>query len=132
MSRRRGLVPLVCALAVDMLGSGLFLPISLLYFTNVTHLRLSTVGLLLSAAAIASLPVPLIVGHFADRYRPLDRVLVAQLMQGAAFAAYGWVRSPVPVLAVAVLASVGQRLFWSSFFSVVAGLAEPGEDSRHG
>jgi MFS family permease len=115
-----------------MLGSGLFLPISLLYFTNVTHLRLSTVGLLLSAAAIASLPVPLIVGHFADRYRPLDRVLVAQLMQGAAFAAYGWVRSPVTVLAVAVLASVGQRLFWSSFFSVVAGLAEPGEDSRHG
>jgi MFS family permease len=131
MSGRRGLLPLACALAVDMLGSGLFLPISLLYFTHVTGLRLSTVGLLLSAAAIASLPVPLIVGHVADRYRPLDRVLLAQVMQGAAFAAYGWAHSPVAVLAVATLASVGQRLFWSSFFSVVAALAAPGEDSRH-
>jgi len=68
MSRRRGLLPLACALAS----------------TNVTGLRLSTVGLLLSAAAIASLPVPLVVGHLADRTRPLDRVLLAQVMQGAA------------------------------------------------
>ncbi|MFG2043797.1 MFS transporter [Dactylosporangium sp. NPDC048998] len=131
MSDRRRLFPLGCALAVDMLGSGVFLPVSILYFTNVTGLRLSMVGPLLSAAAIASLPVPLIVGHFAERYRPLDRVIIAQLMQGAAFAAFGWVHDPVSVLVVAMVAAVGQRLFWSSFFSVVAGLASPGEDSRH-
>lgn len=53
-----------------MLGSGLFLPISLLYFT------------------------------------------------------YGWLRSPASVLVVATLATVGQRLFWSSFFSVVASARE--------
>ncbi len=132
MAERRRLLPLACALAVDMLGTGVFLPITLLYFTNVTGLRLSTVGLLLSAAAIASLPVPIIVGHVANRYRPLDRVIVAQLMQGLAFTLYGWVHGPISVLAVATLASVGQRLFWSSFFSVVAALAEPGEDGRQG
>ncbi|TWG11523.1 putative MFS family arabinose efflux permease [Actinoplanes teichomyceticus] len=114
-----------------MLGSGLLLPVSLLYFTHVTGLRLSTVGPLLSIAALVSLPVPLIVGHFADRTRPLDRVLAAQVLQAAAYAAYGLVRGPASLLLVAVVAAIGQRLFWSSFFSVVAGLAEPGEDPRH-
>ena len=130
MTARRKLIPLALALAVDMLGSGLLLPVSLLYFTNVTGLRLSIVGPLLSIAALASLPVPLIVGHFADRTRPLDRVLAAQVLQGAAYAAYGLVRGPGTMLIVAIVAAVGQRLFWSSFFSVVAGLAGPGEDRR--
>ena len=130
MAARRKIIPLALALAVDMLGSGLLLPVSLLYFTEVTGLRLSTVGPLLSIAALASLPVPLIVGHVADRTRPLDRVLVAQVMQAAAFAAYGLVGGPVTLLIVALVAAVGQRLFWSSFFAVVAGLAEPGEDGH--
>jgi hypothetical protein len=41
------------------------------------------------------------------------------------------VRGPATLLVVAIVAAVGQRLFWSSFFSVVAGLAEQGEDGRH-
>jgi MFS family permease len=113
-----------------MAGSGLFLPVSLLYFTEVAGLPLGTVGLLLSAAGLASLPVPLIVGHVAHRFRAVDRVLVAQILQGAAFLAYGWAHHPAAVLAVAMLAAIGQRLFWSSFFSVVAALAEPGEDRQ--
>ncbi|GIF02562.1 MFS transporter [Actinoplanes siamensis] len=131
MTDRPKLIALALALAVDMLGSGLLLPVSLLYFTEVSGLRLSTVGPLLSVAALASLPVPLIVGQIADRTRPLDRVLAAQLLQGTAYAAYALVRGPGTLLLVAIVAAVGQRLFWSSFFSVVAGLAEPGEDERH-
>ncbi|WP_127552620.1 MFS transporter [Actinoplanes sp. OR16] len=130
MPERRRLAALACALAVDMFGSGLFLPVSLLYFTEVADLPLSTAGLLLSAAAIASLPVPMIVGHVAHRFRSLDRVVLAQVMQGAAFLLYGWQHTAAGVLAVATLASIGQRLFWSSFFAVLAGLAAPGEDRR--
>ncbi|MEU8663696.1 MFS transporter [Actinoplanes philippinensis] len=131
MPGRRRLIPLACALAVDMFGSGLFLPMSLLYFTEVAGLSLSTVGVLLSVATVASLPVPLLVGHVAHRFRPIDRVILAQVVQGAAFLAYGWARSPAAVLVVAMLAAIGQRLFWSSFFSVVAGLGESGEDRQH-
>lgn len=130
MANRPKLFILALALAVDMLGSGLLLPVSLLYFTEVSGLRLGTVGPLLSIAALASLPVPVLVGHIADRTRPLSRVLVAQLLQAAAYAAYALVSGPATLLIVAIVAAVGQRLFWSSFFSVVAGLAEPGEDSR--
>ncbi|MFC4068298.1 MFS transporter [Actinoplanes subglobosus] len=131
MPGRRRLVPLALALAVDMFGSGLFLPVSLLYFTEVAGLSLGTVGVLLSAAAVASLPVPLLVGHVAHRFRAVDRVILAQVLQAAAFGAYGWAHSAAGVLAVAMLASIGQRLFWSSFFPVVAGLGEPGEQRGH-
>lgn len=111
-----------------MFGSGLFLPVSLLYFTEVAGLPLATVGLLLSVAAIGSLPVPLLVGQVGHRFRPIDRVILAQVVQAVAFAGYAWADTAAGVLAVAMLAAIGQRLFWSSFFSVVAGLAEPEED----
>ncbi|GGM86988.1 MFS transporter [Dactylosporangium sucinum] len=127
---KRGTVPLVVALAVDMIGSGLFMPISLLYFTAVTHIPLTTVGLLMSAATLATLPLPVLIGYLADRWNPRDLVLVAQVLQAAGFAMYRWVDGPIAILAVVVVVAVGQRVFWSSFFTLVAGLAEPGEERR--
>ena len=57
MLRRLGLpdvhghLPLLAALAVDALGSGVFLPFSVLFFTVTTPLSLAQVGLALSIAA---------------------------------------------------------------------------------
>lgn len=127
---RKGTVPLVAALAVDMLGSGLFMPISLLYFTAVTGMPLTTVGLLMSTATIVTLPLPILIGYLADRWNTRDLVLIAQVVQAAGFTAYVWVRSPASMLVVVVIVALGQRMFWSSFFTVVAGLAEDGEDDR--
>ncbi|MEV8513606.1 MFS transporter [Dactylosporangium sp. NPDC051484] len=127
---KKGTVPLVVALAVDMIGSGLFMPVSLLYFTAVSRIPLTSVGLLMSAATIATLPVPVLIGYLADRWNPRDLVLVAQVLQAAGFAAYRWADGPVPILVVVVVVAVGQRVFWSSFFTLVAGLAPPGEERR--
>lgn len=128
--RRKGTLPLVAALAVDMLGSGLFMPISLLYFTAVTGMPLTTVGLLMSTATIVTLPLPILIGYLADRWNTRDLVLIAQVVQAAGFTAYVGVRGPASMLVVIVIVALGQRMFWSSFFTVVAGLAEPGEDDR--
>jgi MFS family permease len=113
---------LLVALAVDTVGSGLFLPISLLYFTAVSHLALSTVGLLASAGALATLPVPLAAGALVDRYGPRAVVLAGQLLQGLGFLAYLVVHGPVEVLFAILVVAVGQRTFWSSFFTMVAAL----------
>jgi MFS family permease len=127
-----GRAALLAALGVDMAGSGLFLPISLLYFLAVTDLRLETIGLLLSVATIVSLPVPVVVGHLVDRFGPRGIVVAAQVLQGLGFAAYAWASGPFSVLLPAMVVAVGQRMFWSSFFTLVSDLAEPGrggEDS---
>lgn len=117
-----GMRALLVAMAVDTVGSGLFLPISLLYFTTVGHLALSTVGLLASAGALATLPVPLAAGALVDRYGARAVVLTGQAMQGLGFLAYLVVRGPAEVLLAILVVAVGQRAFWSSFFTMVAAL----------
>lgn len=42
--------PLPAAVAIDSLGTGLYLPLSLLYFLRVTDLDLATIGPLVSVA----------------------------------------------------------------------------------
>lgn len=130
MSVPRGRAALLAALGVDMAGSGLFAPISLLYFQAVTDLSLPAIGLLISLATIASLPVPVIVGHLVDRYGPRGIVIGAQLLQGCGFAAYAMVQGPISVLAAALVVAVGQRMFWCSVFTLVAEVAPAGRSAQ--
>jgi MFS family permease len=126
MSVRRGRAALLAALGIDMAGTGLFAPISLLYFQAVTDLSLPTIGLLISVATLASLPVPVVVGHLVDRYGPRGIVITAQVLQGIGFAAYVEAHGPVSVLVPSLIVAVGQRMFWCSVFTLVTELAPPG------
>ena len=128
MSRR--IVPLVVAIAIDTLGAGLFAPLSLLYFVGVADLPLQTVGALATAGAVLSLPVPLLAGHLADRFPPRNVVIAGQLIQAAGFLGYLVARDVVAIFVVIGIVAVGQRVFWSSFFTLVAALPAEGGDER--
>ncbi|MFI6078820.1 MFS transporter [Actinoplanes sp. NPDC051343] len=130
MSVRRGRAALLAALGIDMAGTGLFAPISLLYFQAVTDLSLPTIGLLISVATIASLPVPVVVGHLVDRYGPRGIVITAQVLQGVGFAAYVQAHGPVSVLVPSLIVTVGQRMFWCSVFTLVTEVAPPGRGAQ--
>jgi MFS family permease len=130
MSAGRGRVALLVALGVDMAGNGLFIPLSLLYFSTVAGVPLSTVGPLLSVATIAALPVPLLVGRLIDRVGPRRIVTAAQVLQAAGYIAYAWSHGPVSILVPAMVTAIGQRIFWSSFFTLVAETAEPGREGE--
>jgi MFS family permease len=117
-------VPFFTALTVDALGTGMFVPLSLLYFARVPKIDLATVGVLLSVAAAASLPMPVLTGHLVDRFGPKRVVVAAHLAQAAGFAGYLAVSGPVTLLIAAVVANAGQRAFWSSVFTLVADLAD--------
>lgn len=127
---RRRLLPLLLALGIDTLGTGVFVPISLLFFTRVADLPLTMVGALTSVGALASLPVPLLAGWLADRYGPRPVVIAGQLLQGAGFAGYLIARDPGEVFAVIAVVAIGQRLFWSTFFTLVAALPVEAGDGR--
>ncbi|MGL5830391.1 MAG: MFS transporter, partial [Angustibacter sp.] len=118
------------AVGVDMLGTGLFVPVSLLYFTRVAGLDLPTVGALTTAGSWVSLPVPLLAGHLVDRWQPRGVAIVGQLLQAAGFLGFLVAREPAAVLAVVALVAVGQRVFWSSLFTLVAQLPANDTDSR--
>lgn len=121
---------LIAVLFVDMLGAGLYLPVSLLYFTKVADLPLSTVGWCLSFAQLATLPLPLLIGRLVDRLGARTVVLGGLVLQGVGFLGYLWVGSPGSLVVFALLAALGQRAYWSSIFTLIAELASAPERDR--
>lgn len=115
---------MLVAFGIDALGNGLFLPLSLLYFTVVAHLPLADVGLVLSAATACSLVVPLVAGTCADRFGARRVVVASQLLQAVGFCGYLFVHSIVTLCAAALLVVAGERAFWTTVFTFVAETAD--------
>ncbi|TNM67080.1 MFS transporter [Streptomyces sp. NP160] len=130
--RSRGGAALVTALVVDSLGNGLFLPLSLVFFLQLTDVPLALLGLLLTLANAVTLPAPVWVGTLVDRFGARPLVVAAQLLQAVGFAAYALVHGPVGVFAASALVAVGVRVFWSSVFTAIAEHAEADEAARPG
>jgi len=57
----------VTAIGIDALGSGVWMPLSVLYFVRVTDLSLVYVGVALSIAAALSFPLALVIGSLVAR-----------------------------------------------------------------
>lgn len=57
-------------------------------------------------------------------------VLADQLLQGVGFTGYPIARQPGEVFAVIAVVAIGQRLFWSTFFTLVAALPVTDSDGR--
>ncbi|MHB8313464.1 MAG: MFS transporter, partial [Candidatus Dormibacteria bacterium] len=81
------------AMVVDSLGSGLFLPFSIIFFLRTTPLSLTTVGLALSAAELLALPPLAVFGWMVDRLGPRTVVATGNLVEAAGFIGFLWVRN---------------------------------------
>jgi MFS family permease len=120
----RGAPVLVGALVVDSIGTGLFLPLSLVYFVRLTPVPLAVVGVVLSIAGLIPLPVPIWAGWLADRIGPKPVVVGSQVLQAVGYAAFTMVQEPVGILLAAATVGVGVRFFWSGVFALLADFAE--------
>ena len=122
---------LLVALLIDDFGSGLFLPVALLYATTVVGLPVGLAGVLIGAATALGLLVPPVAGHAADRFGPKRVVVVSQFVEAAGAVGYLLSHGPVGVFVSAALLAVGQRGFYSSVFTLVADVQSGGkQDSR--
>ena len=74
---------LLVALGIDNAGSGLFLPLSLVYATRVVGLPLATAGPLVAVGSLAGLVVPAVAGGVVDRLGAKPMVITSQLLQAA-------------------------------------------------
>jgi MFS family permease len=123
LARRSG-AALVGSLVLVSVGGGLFLPLSIIYFTALTAVPLSVLGVLLGAASAIAIPVPLCAGLLVDRLGARSLVMGGQLLQAVSFLAYAWVREPVGIFSASAAGAVGVRLFWSSVFTLIADHAD--------
>ena len=120
----------VTAITVDAIGSGVFMPISLLYFLESTSLSLVRIGLALSIASALRLPFSPLLGGLVDRLGAKPVLLAANLLQAAGFVGFVFADSFAAVLMTSAIVQLGQSAFWGSFSPVVAAISEPGERER--
>lgn len=120
----------VTAIAVDAIGSGVFMPISILYFLSSTSLSLVHIGLALSIASALQLPFAPMLGGLVDRIGAKQVLLAANVVQALGFIGYVFADSFGSVLAAAAVVQLGQTAFWGAFSPLVATISEPGERER--
>ncbi len=117
----------VAAIVADTVGSGLFMPITLLYFLAMTDLSLVQVGSALSLSALLTMPGAFVIGSLVDRFGPRRMMLAGNLVQAAGMVAYLWADSLLAVALWTALLNLGRQSFWGSFGNVVTAISAPGE-----
>jgi MFS family permease len=120
----------VTAIAVDAVGSGVFMPVSMLYFLAVTPLTLLQVGSAISLASMLALPAGVFIGTLVDRVGAKRILLVGNALQAVGFTAYLVADSFLAVLLWTVVVTVGRSAFWGSYGNIVAAISLPGERER--
>jgi Na+/melibiose symporter-like transporter len=123
---RRNRIALLTALGVDNFGSGLFLPVVLLYVTRVAGLPLGLAGTMVALGTLAGLAVPPAAGRLVDRAGPGRVVIGAELMQALGAVTYLAAHGPAAVVTAAVLLAAGQQSFYSALFALIADVAGDG------
>lgn len=117
----------VTAIVADTVGSGLFMPITLLYFLAMTDLSLVQIGSALSLSALLTMPGAFLIGSLVDRFGPRRMMLIGNLVQAVGMLAYLWADSLLTVALWTTLLNLGRQSFWGSFGNVVTAISAPGE-----
>ncbi|MGZ4454918.1 MAG: MFS transporter [Nocardioides sp.] len=120
----------VVAIGVDAVGSGVFMPVCMLYFLVTTDLSLVQVGSAISLAALVSLPAGPLLGGLVDRYGAKRVLLAGNVLQGVGYAAYLVTGSFWAVTLWTVVITLGRTAFWGSYGAIVAAISVPGERER--
>lgn len=118
---------LVGAIFIDAIGTGMFIPFSLLFFLATTSLPLTRIGLALSIAALVRIPATIAAGPLSDRFGPRAAVVGSQLLQAAGFAGYLVVHGFWQLVAAAVLVQIGNSIFWVAYAPLIFTVAAAGE-----
>lgn len=112
---------------IDALGSGLFLPFSLLYFTNVARLPLAAVGGVITISMLLSLPMTPLAGMLVDRVGARRVILISMALAALSCLGYLFVRT-IPLLALTTLPGViAGRLFWVALPTFIASISTEGK-----
>jgi MFS family permease len=114
----------MAGMVVDATGSGMYLPLSLIYFHHTTGLPVGRVGAIVSAAAIVGLLGNPLTGVLVDRFGARAVVVGGYLVRAAAFACYPLVDSAVPLFLAVMVVAFGDVSFSPSVHALVAEIAD--------
>ncbi len=112
---------------IDSVGTGMLLPISVLYFTVVVGLDPTTVGLGLGASGLVATAFVPLTGVLIDRYGSKTMLIGIFALAGASHASYVLVGGVAAFLAVTALSQIADHAAHIAKRTFVAELTEGGE-----
>jgi MFS family permease len=112
---------------VNALGTGMFMPVYVLYFTRVVDMPKTQLGLAFTISGLLGIPLAIPAGDLADRRGPKRVVVLALLGQAATMVAYLFVRNFWTLLPIDAI----MMLFTTVYFAAVGALLRRvgGEDT---
>ncbi len=107
----------------DAFGTGLVIPLSVLFFTLTTDVGLAEIGLVASAASLVALPFGLLGGTIVDRLGSRFAMVSNNLLSAAGFVLYLMVNDILTMFFALLLVGLGDRIYWSAWTSYIRDLS---------
>jgi MFS family permease len=117
----------VSALAIDAVGSGVWMPLSMLYFLHQTSLTLVQLGLAMTVANLAVIPLVPMIGTLVDRHGPKVVMQTGNAGAAVSFALYPFAHTMPAVTVLVFAASATRSGFWSALGPMVTQITRAGE-----
>jgi hypothetical protein len=119
-TRRSHCGGLIAGLVVDNLGSGMILPLTVVFIVRSVGLSIGVAGTLLTVGTLVGLLAPALVGRVIDRVGPLAVVVVSMVVQAAGMLCYLLAHGVVLTFAAAALVAGGTQTFYSALFALIS------------
>lgn len=117
----------VLSLGIDALGSGIWVPLTMLYFVRQTPLTLVDVGLVMTLAHVVVIPAVPLIGQLVDAFGPKRILQAGNVVQAASFALYPFADANLTVGICLAMSAVGRSMFWGANGPLVTQITQPGE-----
>jgi MFS family permease len=121
---------ILAASLVDAVGTGVFLPLTIVYLTRVVGLSPTRVGVGLALAGLAGIVATPVSGALVDSMGPRRVVRCCFALNAAAFVAYAFITSFAAFLAVATAVQVASRMEKPAQIALVAAATEDHRRTR--
>lgn len=102
---------MLAAMGVDAVGSGMYIPFSLVFFHHITGLSFAVVGAVLTATGLLGMAALPLAGAAVDRYGARRVQLLLYGVRGSGFALYPFATALPAFAAVALGTAFGDRAF---------------------
>lgn len=126
----RGNGGLLAAMTTDALGTGFFLPFSLVFFTTVGEIPLATVGVALTVSRLVGIPASVAAGMLVDRYGAKRVAVAGMVARGCAYGCYLLVSGPATLFAGTVVAACCDKAYWAAHPVLIGAVAEGSQRDR--
>ncbi|MFJ6383702.1 MFS transporter [Kitasatospora sp. NPDC092039] len=114
-------------MAIDTFGSGVFLPLSLLYFVTVQHFPAAAAGTAVTVGSLASFAVVPLCGRLVQALGPKSCLLVSNALTALGYGLFFAADELPAVAAVTFLVTAADRLYGAAWPTLVARFAKPAE-----